>query len=181
MIPRRWHGLFILFVLATSFVLFLRSGNSELPVDLIAVTNAPPVSDFELNSLDGDLVRLSQLKGRVVLINFWATWCPPCREEMPSLQNAAIYFDDENFNVLAINVGETNEQVRVFADEFGLTSDLTLLLDHDSRVFEQLDSRVLPTSLIVDRSGHLRYRAIGPRQFDSESILQLIENLLNAS
>jgi peroxiredoxin len=175
---RRRYGVLFLLILGISIAFTLRPDDDELPVDLVAISEGETTSDFELEDLDGERVRLSRFKNQVVLINFWATWCPPCREEMPSLQNAAVYFDDQDFTVLAINVGETNEQVRAFVDEYGLSSELTVLLDYDSHVFERLGSRVLPTSLIVDRSGHLRYRAIGPRQFDSEPILKVINTLI---
>ncbi len=178
---RRGYGVLFLLILGVSFAFTLRpNDDDELPVDLVAISGGETTADFELESLEGERVRLSRFKNQVVLVNFWATWCPPCREEMPSLQNAAVYFNDDDFTVLAINVGETSEQVRVFDDEFGLSSELTILLDYDSHVFEQLGSRVLPTSLIVDRSGHLRYRAIGPKQFDAEPILTIIEKLIES-
>ena len=177
---RRLYGALFLLVLGFGFALTLRPNSDELSVDLISIDEGKTIADFELENLDGERQRLSQFTNRVVLINFWATWCPPCREEMPSLQNAAIYFNDDDFTVLAINVGETREQIRVFSDKFGISSEFTMLLDDDSLVFERLGSGVLPTSLIIDRSGNLRYRAIGPKQFDAEPILKIIEKLIEA-
>lgn len=178
----RLAGLLFVITLGFGFALLIRDSEPELPVDLARVDGTPPVTDFELDTLDDRRRRLSQLKGRVVLVNFWATWCLPCREEMPSLKNAALAMDGKAFTVLAVNFRETDKQVARFVNELGFDSAFEVLLDRDGVVFEQIfDGRGLPTSFIIDKAGNIAYRAEGPRQFDSGPILKTIRKLIAAN
>ncbi len=120
-----------------------------------------PAVDFSLTSIDGKQVRLSELRGKVVLINFWATWCPPCKAEMPDLE--AIYRengDTHNFVILAVDVEEEAGLTRAFAKQYGIT--FPLLPDPDGRVSNnRYFIRSLPTSFIIDRTGNVRYQWAG--------------------
>jgi cytochrome c biogenesis protein CcmG/thiol:disulfide interchange protein DsbE len=112
--------------------------------------------DFELTTHDGKVVRLKDLRGKVVLLNFWATWCPPCKAEMPDL-NALhkTYGAERDFLVLGVNDEESAADVAAFAQREGIA--FPLLLDPDGRVLEKLfDVRYLPTSVIIDREGNIR-------------------------
>lgn len=116
--------------------------------------------DFTLPSLEGEDLTLSAFAGRPVLINFWASWCPPCREEMPHLQAAAEA--DRELVVLAVDATHTERnvaQVAAFVEEFGL--NFPVVLDRDGAVNELYLVRALPTSYFVDRSGIIRAKYLG--------------------
>lgn len=151
----------------------------DLPTNLTVVNRDSTAIDFELDTLDGGRVRLSDLRGKVVLINFWASWCPPCREEMPALNRSVIKLDSDIFVVLAVNIKEETDQIRRFVKEFGLSNNIQILLDRDSSVVDRY-ARALPSSFIVDKKGYVRYVAEGPLQFDSDEIIQILTELLDA-
>ncbi|UCC65766.1 MAG: redoxin domain-containing protein [Anaerolineae bacterium] len=115
--------------------------------------------DFTLHTLDGQTVRLSDLRGQAVLVNFWATWCPPCRAEMPAIQQVYDRYRDHGFTVLAVNLQERDAQVAAFADQFGLT--FPILLDRSGDVFERYRVRALPSTFFIDRSGGIRNVTVG--------------------
>lgn len=112
--------------------------------------------DFALQTADGQTVRLRDLRGKVVLLNFWATWCPPCKAEMPDLDALhREYGASQGFVVLGVNMEEGAEAVAAFAAERKIT--FPLLLDSDGQVSGRLFAvRSLPTSLIIDREGFIR-------------------------
>ncbi len=107
--------------------------------------------DFELKNLDGTTIKLSDLRGKNVIINFWATWCGFCVEEMPDLQKLQNTYKDKNLVVLAINVGESKEVVEKFMKDNNL--DLEVVLDEDSEVSNLYGVRSFPTSLVVSKDG----------------------------
>jgi len=112
--------------------------------------------DFQLTASDGKEIRLEDLRGKVVLLNFWATWCPPCKAEMPDL-NALHqqYGAEHDFLVLGVNDEENAADVAAFAQQQHIA--FPLLIDPDGRVIEDLfDVRYLPTSYIIDRDGNIR-------------------------
>ena len=114
-----------------------------------------PAPDFELATLSGDTLRLSDYAGRPVILNFWATWCAPCRLEMPELQRAQTEFDaiENGPIVLAINQGDSAEQVSEFFDEVGLT--LPAVLDTEIAVGKTYGAFFLPTTVIVEPDGNV--------------------------
>ncbi len=135
-----------------------------------------PMSNFELADIDNQWVQLSDYKGQVVLINTWASWCPPCREEMPDLNAFYNQYKDQGFVVLAINGGEAPSIAKAFAIDFGL--DFPVLVDPDYRVMDGLKIDSYPTSIIVDRDGIVRGIRLGmhtPETLKNE-VLPLIEN-----
>lgn len=115
--------------------------------------------DFSLSALDGRPVSLSDWRGQVVLINFWATWCDPCRTEMPEIQAAYQAYRNRNFVVLPINVKEDEQAVAQFAEAFHLT--MPVLLDHDGSTARRYRVRGLPTSFLVDPEGVIRAIKVG--------------------
>lgn len=116
---------------------------------------APPLN---LKTLDGQAVSLADLQGKTILLNFWATWCGPCRSEMPLLQQAQDRYPDR-LVVLAVNDGEEPEQVRSFVKDIGLS--LAVLLDPERLMTERYRVRGFPTTVFIDPTGVIRYQHIG--------------------
>jgi peroxiredoxin len=118
-----------------------------------------PAPDFTLNDLASQPVTLSGLQGQVVLINFWATWCGPCRIEMPAIQRRYEALKDQGFTVLAVNLDEPITEVSAFVNEYGLT--FPVLLDPGAKVNDLYRVRGYPTSFVVDREGFIKQLHIG--------------------
>lgn len=114
--------------------------------------------NFELVALSGDIISLEDLRGQSVIINFWATWCGPCRLEMPTFQDRFDQYDGE-LRVVAVNFDETETDVQTFADEMNLTFDV--LLDPGAVVQQLYQIRAYPTSFFVDSEGIIRVQHIG--------------------
>ena len=124
---------------------------------------------FELKDLNGQVHTLDQYKGQVLLVNFWATWCQPCRAEMPALERAEKALADIGVKLLAIDYGEPEEDVQAFAEETG--TGITLLLDPKGRQARAWPLRGLPTTFIVNRAGMITHKIQGERAWDSEEVL----------
>jgi peroxiredoxin len=110
--------------------------------------------DFSLADLQGNQVRLSRLRGKVVVLNFWATWCPPCRNELPDLQSFYADYQSRGVIVLGINQREAIDLVQDFRDNQKLT--FPILLDHDGQVGDRYHVDSLPRTIFLDRSGVIR-------------------------
>ena len=117
--------------------------------------------DFTLDTLDGTKVTLSELRGKIVIINLWATWCPPCRAEMPALENAYEQYKDSGVVILGLNVTnqDSEKDIPPFVKEFGLT--FPILLDRDGSVSTLYQLRGLPTTYFVNREGIIRTVVVG--------------------
>jgi peroxiredoxin len=129
---------------------------SDLPVEA-SVGALPP--NFILYDLDGNLVDLAELRGHPILINFWATWCAPCRIEMPAIQSRFEKFEAAGFLVLAVDFDEPQADVEAFRDELGLTFDI--LLDPGAEIQQLYRTRGYPTTFFVDRDGVIQVHHIG--------------------
>lgn len=136
----------------------------------------PQASDFTLLDVDGNSHRLSDYRGKVMIVNFWATWCPPCREEMPSLQRAWDQVRDEGIVVLAIDVGENREAVSAFLGRVPM--DFPFLLDERADVTTRWPVKGLPTTFVLDTKGRFAYHAIGEREWDDPELLAPVRSLL---
>jgi thiol-disulfide isomerase/thioredoxin len=117
-----------------------------------------PAPDFQLETLDGKSIKLADLRGRPVLINFWATWCGPCQQEMPLIEQ---YYQkyQPNLVVLAVNSDEPKTDVQAFVTNLNLT--FPVLLDPDYKIEDLYRVRAFPTTFFVDKSGTIRYQQIG--------------------
>lgn len=115
--------------------------------------------DWALESLNGQRLTLSGLRGQVVILNFWATWCPPCRSEMPAIEQVYRTYHDQGLTVIAINVQEAQEQIQAFVEEMGLT--FPVLADRDGSVSTRYRVTSLPTTFVVDRAGVIREVTVG--------------------
>ncbi|MEN8213780.1 MAG: TlpA disulfide reductase family protein [Pseudomonadota bacterium] len=133
-----------------------------------------PAPDFELVDMDGARHRLSDYRGKPVIINFWATWCPPCRAEMPSM-NRGWHKVKEEVVMLAVNVGEDEDKIFVFGADYPI--DFPILLDQSGDVIKQWPVKGLPTTFVLDRVGNIRYIAVGAREWDDDALLELVKGL----
>jgi peroxiredoxin len=131
---------------------------------------------IELQDLAGKLHRLSDYRGKVVLVNFWATWCAPCLEEMPSIEKLRVALKDKPFAVLAVNVGESARVAGGFADRMPL--GFPLLLDRDATVTKAWGARILPASYVIGPDGAVRYTYLGALDWASPPVRSTIEKLL---
>lgn len=145
------------------------------PQTLSVVADTPMAPDFTLEDTDGKTYRLSDLRGKVVLINFWATWCPPCREEMPSMQRAWEQLQEKDVVLLAVDVGEDADTVFQFTANYPV--EFPLLLDHTGKVADAWPLKGLPTTFVIDPQGRIAYRAIGGREWDDPPLLSTILGL----
>lgn len=129
--------------------------------------------DFAYTLADGSVHTLSELRGKKVMINFWATWCPPCRAEMPDIQDALNRYGNEGFTVLAVNRNEALNQIQAFADEMGLT--LPLITNVAGDISDAYGARGLPISYFINTDGSISFRQIGI--MNANFIAQRIEEM----
>ena len=151
-------------------------------VDLLDVTSEEGLTkgdlapDFTLTTLDGKKVQLSELKGKKVIVNFWATWCPPCKAEMPHMQNFYEDFsDEENIEILAVNMTseDKEESVQNFVQDYELTFPIPL--DTEGVVRETYQVLRIPTSYMIDTKGRIQNKIEGP--MDENMIKDFVSNL----
>jgi thiol-disulfide isomerase/thioredoxin len=129
-----------------------------------------------LSDLDGRPVALDQFRGRVVFLNFWATWCVPCRQEMPALARLHEAYRQHGLVILTVNFKETESQVRAFVRELQL--DLVIALDRDGRASQRFRVQGLPVSLLIDRDGRILWKAIGAREWDSPEMRSYLDRVV---
>lgn len=136
-----------------------------------------PAPDFILNDLSGKPVQLSSLKGKVVLVNFWATWCPPCREEIPSMVKLNQLMQGKNFQMLAVSIDEGGkEAVQDFFKQGGVT--LPALLDADGKTARLYGTTGVPETFVVDTKGMIRQKVIGAVDWSSPEAVQFLEQAM---
>lgn len=152
---------------------------AELPPlthGLTAIETQQKAPDLKLLDLDDQVVSLADFGGKVVVVNFWATWCPPCRREMPSLERLYQQSKEQGIVVLAVNVAEDLETVFSFMGTIEPQPSFPMLLDSNAATLDAWQVKGLPTTYIVAPDGRLAYRAVGGREFDHpELIKQLME------
>ncbi len=132
--------------------------------------------DFTLPDLDGTPIALGDRRGQVVLLNFWATWCKPCEEEMPAMERLYKDLAPEGFELLAVSVDDGQEEVLAFRDRMELT--FPILFDPDKEAASRYQSFRYPETFLIDRDGLLVARYIGPREWDEPAYRGRIERLV---
>ena len=137
---------------------------------------AVPIASFDLKTLDGGTVRSNELAGKVVLLNFWATWCGPCKEEMPSLAKLQTKFDSARFQVVTVTTDMHPRGIKQFLDHLGI--HLPVLFDETEDVSRAFLVRGLPTTVLIAQDGRAVGRAVGPRAWDSEESVVLMRHVL---
>ncbi|GBU28046.1 thiol-disulfide oxidoreductase ResA [Treponema sp. R8-4-B8] len=132
--------------------------------------------DFNLPLLDGTKISLSQFKGKVIFLNFWATWCGPCRSEMPSMEAVYKRLKDKGFEILAINLGDSRSEVSAFMNEYKLS--FPAILDEKSATGYHYNVQAIPTTYIIDRRGLIVARIIGSINWNTPKIISALETVL---
>jgi thiol-disulfide isomerase/thioredoxin len=146
---------------------------AEAPIRPWAGKATPPLARPDLQ---GRRVDLAAMHGRVVLVNFWATWCEPCRAEMPSIERLRSKLKGRPFDVLTVNYGESRAKAAAFMGHEKL--DLPVLLDPDNEASDAWGAKGLPMTFLVDARGSIRYYAFGERDWSGGESLALVERLL---
>src|SRR5215217_7420130 len=135
--------------------------------------------NFQLRDLGGNMITLAQLRGKIVLLNFWATWCGPCRVEMPAMEQLYRTFSHKEFEILAVSTDPQGAAVtRPFQQEMGFT--FPILHDSEYRVGLTYGARSLPMTFMVDRQGVIRQKIFGARDWDSPEARELIQTLMKS-
>lgn len=142
----------------------------------IGIQEGQAAPDFQLQTIDGNTMKLSDLKGKKVILNFWATWCPPCKAEIPHMQKFYSEQTNDKVEIVAVNVtnGEKNpNDVETFVKDNGLT--FPILLDFTGEVGQTYQAFTIPTSYMIDSKGVIQKKIIGP--MDKEMMYELVNNV----
>ncbi|MCG7871228.1 MAG: TlpA family protein disulfide reductase [Candidatus Thiodiazotropha lotti] len=160
------------------FLLLLIS-SSQTRVEAAEYRLAPvapiPALPFRLPNLDGEYKQLRDYRGQVVLVNFWASWCTPCRAELPSMNRAWDRLKSSGMAMLAINLGENREAVSAFLRDYPI--DFEVLMDERGRISQRWRVKALPTTLVLNKRGLIIYQVVGEREWDQPALIELIESL----
>lgn len=174
------HLLFLLLSISLFTVGIIHAAElAPLTHNLTKIKKPVPAPNLRLKNMDDEFVDIKDLKGKVVVVNFWATWCPPCRREMSSLERLHLATQDKNVVILAVNVGEDIDTVFPFMGIINPSPTFPILFDTDARVMNEWKVRGLPTTYIVSPDGNIVYRAVGGREFNHPSIQQAVISLSN--
>ena len=134
--------------------------------------------DFTINKLDGETLDFENLKGKVVFINFWATWCAPCVAEMPSINSLyKIYKDNPEVVFVMINVENKEEKVRKFIKKKNYS--FPIYLPNASQIPGVYESKGIPTTFVIDKEGYIAYKKVGMANYDADSFVKFIAGLTN--
>ncbi len=135
-----------------------------------------PAPNFTLKALNGKNLKLSEMRGNVVMINFWASWCGPCRQEMPLLNALHNKYEALGFTVLGVNVEENSSDARGFLGNTPV--DFPVLLDNQNTVSKMYDVVAMPTTVLVDRDGNMRYLHKGYKPGDEKKYRKMVKKLI---
>lgn len=147
-----------------------------LGVTPMSAAGGPTVA-FDLKALDGATFSSQHLAGKVVVLNFWATWCGPCKEEMPSLARLQSQFDPGQVRVVTVTTDIHPKGIKQFLDHLGIK--LPVLFDEDQELSRLFTVRGLPTTVLIDQGGQALGRAVGPRAWDSQESIALLRHVLD--
>lgn len=172
------RGLFALLLFSVAAFSSVAADLPPLTHGLTVIAQPQPAPALILADMDGKMHDLADLKGKVVVVNFWATWCPPCRREMPSLERLKQRLQSRGLAVLAVDVGEDADSVFAFTGQLEPAPTFPLLLDRDSRAMQRWKVKGLPTTFVVDATGKVVFRAVGGREFEHDEVVGQLLPLL---
>lgn len=144
---------------------------------LQAFTNPKLLPQFSLYDLEGNLINIEDYKGKIILLNFWATWCPNCRQEAPFLEKLYDQFKTKDFLIFRINAKESKETIHKYLEKH--PSKIAILLDEKNKVGNLMAVWAHPTSFLIDAQGRIRYRAMGMVDWSSAEVVTIIEKMLD--
>lgn len=147
----------------------------QAPAGLLKLT-PKPAPLFNLQDIDSEKYKLQQDKGSVIFIHFWASWCVPCRKEMPAIQRMWNQLQKEGLKIALINTAEDEDTVFRFLSTYA--PDIRALMDRDGLITEKWQPRGLPATYIVDREGYIQYQALGGRPWDQKPYLDFLKKLI---
>ncbi len=162
---------------ALCLVFYLFSGMTHARALMDPVADEPGAQAFTLDSIDGGSISLDDYKGKFVLLNFWATWCAPCRKEMPALDRLHKKLNNGNFEVVGIHVGPSLSGVQRFLEQVPV--EFTILIDQNMEL-SNWGVLGLPTTFLVSPEGRLVYRAVGEREWDSAKIVRFLRKVMSS-
>jgi peroxiredoxin len=163
-------------VLLLSLLLFLSGCSQEKTANQAVATVNSPAPDFSLTDTTGKQWQLSSLKGKVVFINFWATWCPPCLEELPSMQALQQGMANAPFQMITILNNDRPELAHAFANRYGYT--FPILIDPDSKISNLYGLTGVPETFIIGPDGILKEKFIGPRNWNSQGAWDMLKQYM---
>ena len=146
-------------------------------MEILKIPHVTRPIEIQLKDVFGNLVRLSDYRGKIVFLNFWATWCPTCVVEMPSMEKLHRKLKDRDFVMVAVNLQESPQRVKSFFEKLGLS--FISLLDSSGAVGSGFAVRGLPTTFVLDKEGRIIGKALGPREWDSRASMALFEYLID--
>jgi len=145
----------------------------------IQVPDSPEAAkNFSLQDIHGHVIKLSDFRGKIVMLNFWATWCTPCRKEMPSMEKLYEKYRDKGLVILSVAAGEKVKDVVEFVKKFHIT--FPALVDTDLKVTDDYNVWALPTTYFINREGKVIGKVYGSRDWSTGAAKKYIENLLNS-
>ena len=166
------HGLFALLLIACGAMAFGAAGAPLQPTK-----NPVPADTFTVRDVNGKLVSLSDFKGKVVLLNFWATWCPPCAKEMPSMERLYRTYGANGLVIVGVSVDTAAPRdVKEYADKLKIT--FPILHDRDMIISRRYSNPGVPTSYLIDRQGRVAYRVLGEYDWFGSEAHEAVKGLL---
>ena len=145
--------------------------------ELVQLKSRPAAPDFELPDIGGATHRLSDYRGQVVLVNFWATWCAPCRAEMPSLERLKRNFQNSELKILAVNLGETKREISNFYFKTDPQLTFKLLMDLEGDASQYWPMRGVPMTFLIDKDGNVSHVSEGAKRWDTSEVAKVIREL----
>src|SRR6516225_5841167 len=164
---------------AAAFIATLRIASAqEPPKNFVFVGKPTPVAEINFDDAVGQARKLADFKGKVLLVNIWATWCGPCRKEMPALDRLQARLGGSDFEVIPVSIDRGGmEAIRKFYSEIGVRN-LAMYIDSSGQVLRQTRALGLPTTLLIDRSGQEIGRVIGPAEWDAPEITEFLSSFI---
>jgi peroxiredoxin len=170
----------VFLVVAALVILFVLNREKSLfaPFSFNPLKAGQPAPDFTFPGLDGKMVSLSDYKGKVVLVNIWATWCPPCVDEMPSMEKLYRELKDENFEILAVSIDALGKKaVAPFMKKYNLS--FPALMDPDGTIKDLYQTTGVPESFIINKDGILVEKIIGSRNWADPAVVRYLRDLIS--
>ena len=167
---------FLLLIFLVPFSAHVVAQEAKLPFG-IREYNIGLAPNFELEDIDGEAFDLKSTRGQWVFLHFWASWCGPCREEMPTIQALSEIIDEDKLHFVLVNTAEDEDTIFMFLGD--VAKNLTSMMDQDGQVTEIWKPRGLPTTFLIDPDGKVRYQAIGGREWNHEAYIRFISLLIS--